>query len=88
MAQVNPAMSADDWMKKLLSSEDIGLDLGMNGGDPIVDMVTGAFTALMAIAVQIDNKTEEDKKQMVTEAATTKSINLAPYMPNHSDCSI
>ena len=88
LAQVNPEMSADDWMKKLRSSEDSGLDLGMNGGDPIVDMVTGAFTTLMAIAVQIDNKTEEDKKQMVTEAATTKSINLAPYMPNHSDCSI
>lgn len=88
LAQVPPEMSADDWMKKILSSEDSGLDLGMNGGDPIIDMVTGAFTALMAIAVQIDNKTEEDKKQMVTEAATTRSINLAPYLPNHQDCSI
>lgn len=88
LAQVPPEMSADDWMKKILSSEDSGLDLGMNGRDPIIDMVTGAFTALMAIAVQIDNKKEEDKKQMVTEAATTKSINLAPYLPNHQDCSI
>lgn len=88
LAQVNPNMTADDWMKKLLSSEDSGLNLGMNGGDPIMEMVTGAFTSLMAIAVQIDNKSEEDKKQMVTEAATTKSINLTPYMPNHQDCSI
>lgn len=88
LAQVNPNMSADDWMKKLLSSEDSGLNLGMNGGDPIIEMVTGAFTSLMAIAVQIDNKSEEDKKQMVTEATTTKSINLTPYMPNHQDCRI
>lgn len=88
LAQVNTNMSADDWMKKLLSSEDSGLDLGMNGGDPIVEMVTGAFTALMAIAVQIDNKSEEEKKQMVTDAATTKTFDLTPYMPNHHDCSI
>lgn len=88
LAQVNPDMTADDWMKKLLSSEDSGLDMGMNGGDPIIEMVMGAFTALMAIAVQIDNKSEEDKRQMVTEAAVAKSIDLTPYMPNHQDCSI
>ena len=88
LAQANPNMTAYDWMKKLLFSEDSGLNLGMNGGDPIIELVTGAFTSLMAIAVQIDNKSEEDKKQMVTEAATAKSINLTPYMPNHQDCSI
>lgn len=88
LAQVNTNMSADDWMKKLLSSEDSGLDLGMNGGDPIIEMVTGAFTSLMAIAVQLDNQTEEEKRQMVTDAAATKSFNLTPYMPNHQDCSI
>lgn len=88
LAQVNTNMSADDWMKKLLSSEDSGLDIGMNGGDPIIELVTGAFTSLMAIAVQIDNKSEEDKRQMVTDAAVTKSIDLTPYMPNHQDCSI
>lgn len=88
LAQVNTNMSADDWMKKLLSSEDSGLDMGLSGGDPIIEMVTGAFASLMAIAVQIDNKSEEEKKQMVTDAAVTKSINLTPYMPNHQDCSI
>ena len=88
LAEVNTNMSADDWMKKLLSSEDSSLDMGMNGGDPIIELVTGAFTALMAIAVQIDNRSEEDKKQMVTDAAVAKCIDLTPYMPNHQDCSI
>ena len=87
LAQVNTNMSADDWMKKLLSSEDSGLDL-KNSSDPIIEMVTGAFTGLMAIAVQIDNKTEEEKKQMVVDAATSKSINLTPYMAYHQNCSI
>ena len=85
---IDTPMSADDWMKKLLSSEDSGVDLGMNGGDPIIEMVTGAFTALMAIAVQIDNKSEEEKMQMVTDAAVAKRIDLSPYMPSHKDCSI
>lgn len=86
LAQGN--MSPDDWMKKLLSSEDSGLDLGMNGGDPIIEMVTGAFTSLMAIAIQIDQKSDEEKKQMVTDSAIAKSINLSPYMPNHQECAI
>jgi hypothetical protein len=80
-------MTAEDWMKKLLSSEDSGLDLS-HSSDPIIDMVTGAFTSLMAIAVHLDKREEEDKKQMVVDAATAKTIVLTPYLQSHRDCSI
>lgn len=46
-------------MKKLLSSEDSGIR--MNGNDPIMELVMGMFTSLMALAVQIDGKEQERK---------------------------
>lgn len=48
-------------MKKLLSSEDSGV--GMSGcNDPIVEMAMTAFSSLMLLAVQIDNKNEEEQR--------------------------
>ena len=88
LASVNTVLSPDDWMKKLLSSEDSGLDLGTNLGDPIVELVMGAFTALMAFAVQIDGQSEEEKRQIVTETFVSKRFDLSPYLPNHKECVI
>lgn len=58
--QIDTSLSPDEWMKKLLSSEDSGVNLGP-GGDPIIQLVTGLFTSLMLLATQIDNKTEEER---------------------------
>ena len=80
-------MSPDDWMKKLLSSEDSGVGLG-NSVDPIIDMAVTMFTSLMALAVQIDNKSEEDKMQAATDAAINKSIDLTSLLPNLKECNI
>ena len=87
-ASTNAVLSADDWMKKLLSSEDSGLDIGMNMGDPIVELVMEAFTALMAFAIQIDGQSEEEKKQMVTDTVVSKRFDLSSYLPNRQECVI
>ena len=42
----------EDWMKKLLSSEDSGVNMAQ--GDPIIEMAITMFTSLMAMAIQID----------------------------------
>lgn len=86
----NPAidtkLSPDEWMKKLLSSEDSGEQI-MNG-DPIVDMAMTMFTSLMAIAVQIDGKSEEEKMQAATDAALNKRIDLSSMMPNMKESAL
>ena len=84
---IDTSMSPDDWMKKLLSSEDSGVGLG-NSVDPIMDMAVTMFTSLMALAVQIDNKSEEDKMQAATDAAINKSIDLTSLLPNLKVCNI
>ena len=84
---LDSSISPADWMKKLLSSEDSGVGLG-NSADPIIDMAVTMFTTLMALAVQIDNKSEEDKMQAATEAAVNKSFDLTSLLPYLKECNI
>lgn len=77
-------LTSEDWMKKLLSCEDSGINLP--GGDPIVEMLVAAFAGLYALAVQLDNKKDEEARQAATDAALTKRIDLTGLLPNMKSC--
>lgn len=85
-SQIDTALSPEDWMKKLLSSEDSGV--GMSSVDPIMELVTTLFTSLMALAVQIDGKSEEEKMQAATDSAIKKQVDLSALMPSLKECSL
>lgn len=72
--------SPEEWMKKLLSSEDSGVNMAQ--GDPITEMAITMFTSLMALAIQIDGKSEQEKMQAATDSAITKRIDLSTLTPN------
>lgn len=80
---IDTGLSPDEWMKKLLSSEDSNAHLGY-GTDPIVEMAITMFTSLMALAMQIDNK--EEQMRMATEAALSKRIDLSALLPACKEC--
>lgn len=80
---INTTLSPDEWMKKLLSSEDSGARLGY-GTDPVVEMAVTMFTSLMALAMQIDNK--EEQMKLGTEAALGKRIDLSSLLPACKEC--
>ncbi|MQN63818.1 peptidoglycan DD-metalloendopeptidase family protein [Prevotella copri] len=80
------AQSPEAWMKKLLSSEDSGVK--MPGEDPVIEMAMTMFTSLMALALQIDNKSEEEKMQNVTDSVVSKSIDLSSLLPSYKACSV
>ena len=80
---INTTLSPDEWMKKLLSSEDSGARLGY-GTDPVVEMAITMFTSLMALAMQIDNK--EEQMKLATEAALDKRIDLSSLLPACKEC--
>lgn len=84
--QIDTTLSPEEWMKKLLSSEDSGV--GMSSGDPIMELVTTLFTSLMALAVQIDGKSEEEKMQAATDSAIKKQVDLSTLMPSLKECSL
>ena len=80
---INTGLSTDEWIKKLLSSEDSGAHLGY-GTDPVVEMAITLFTSLMALALQIDNK--EERMRVTTEAALDKRIDLSALLPTCKEC--
>ncbi len=80
-------LSPDDWMKKLLSSEDSGV--GMSGcNDPIVEMAMTAFTSLMLLAVQMDNRNEEEQKTAISVAMDNRHIDLKSLLPGMKTCDL
>ena len=81
------SLTTEDWMKKLLSSEDSGV--GLSGcGDPIVEMAVTAFTSLMLLAVHIDNKEEERQKAEVSAAMDSRQIDLKSLLPGMKSCTL
>ena len=81
---VDTSLSSDDWMKKLLSSEDAST--GLSNVDPIMRMVTTMYGSLLALAVQIDNKSEEEQKAQISEAVSKRQVDLKPLLPTMKEC--
>jgi len=79
--------SPEDWMKKLLSSEDSGV--GISGtNDPVLDMAMTTFMSLMMLAAQIDSKDEERQKSFISAMASGKTVDLTSLMPGMRQCAI
>lgn len=81
---VDTSLSPDDWMKKLLSSEDAST--GLSNADLIMRMVTTMYGSLLALAVQIDNKSEEEQKAQISEAVSKRQVDLKPLLPTMKEC--
>ena len=80
-------LSPDAWMKKLLSSEDSGV--GMSGcNDPIVEMAMTAFTSLMLLAAQIDNRNEEEQRAAISAAMDSRRIDLKSLVTGMKACEL
>ena len=51
-----------------------------------MEMAMGMFSSLMVLALQIDNKSQEEKMSAVTEAAVSKRIDLSQLVPTMKSC--
>lgn len=79
--------TTEEWMKKLLSSEDSGLGLG-SGSDPVIEFVVAAFSSLLLLATQIDNNNESMQKQIITKSVENKSIDISSMMRGMKHCEL
>ena len=84
---VDQNLSPEDWMKKLLSSEDAGIGMG---GDGLMLIIIGLFSSLMALALQIDNRESSREEQMseATEAALDRRIDLTSMLKGVDHCEL
>jgi hypothetical protein len=79
--------SPQDWMNKLLSSDDAALGLGMmggheEGGGGLLDSIMKMFMTLLMVSMQMENKSKEEKMQSITEALVNRRIDLSGFTPN------
>lgn len=83
--QIDTELSPEEWMKKLLSSEDSGISLG-SSNDPIMELAIALFTSLMALANQIDQRDAQAAMAFATESALNGEIDLSSMVPGYQDC--
>lgn len=83
--EIETELSPDAWMKKLLCSEDSGINFA-NSADPIVDMAITLFTSLMVLANKIDQRDAEASIAYATDAALSREIDLSSMVPNLNEC--
>ena len=81
---VDTSLSPDEWMKKLLASEDAST--GLSSADPIMGLVTTMYSSLLALAVQIDGKDAEEQKAQISEAVNKKQVDLKTLVPTMKEC--
>lgn len=85
-SQSQEQASPDDWMSRLMSSDDAALGYGQtgsNGNDGgLLDSIMKMFMTMLMLTMQMENRTQEEKVQMVTDALVNKRIDLSGFTPN------
>ena len=85
-SQSQEQASPDDWMNRLMSSDDAALGYGLTGGNGndggLLDSIMKMFMTMLMLTMQLENKTQEEKMQMVTDALVNKRIDLSGFTPN------
>lgn len=72
----------ENWMNKLLSSEDAAL--GMRGGEDkgLLGSLMQMFMTLLMLTIQMENKGKEEKMQAVSDAVINRRIDISGFAPN------
>jgi hypothetical protein len=85
---IDTSLSADDWMKKMLSSEDSSAAL--QTGDPLMEMMLSLFSTLMAVAVSLDNPSrvqsqanEQANTQAQQQGQTAATVRASDLVAQH-----
>ncbi len=78
-------LSPEEWMKKLLSSEDSGL----GDNTSLTDFIMQLFAILFFLAHQYDEELSRDKqKAAITDMVVNKTVDLTPLVPDMRSCTL
>ena len=72
----------ENWMSKLLGSEDAAL--GMGGGEDkgLLGNLMQMFMTLLMLTIQMENKSKDEKMQAVSDAVINRRIDISGFVPN------
>ena len=85
-SQSQKQASPDDWMNRLMSSDDAALGYGLTGGNGndgvLLNSIIKMLMTMLMLTMQMENRTQEEKVQMVTDALVNRRIDLSGFTPN------
>ena len=78
----------ENWMSKLLGSEDAAL--GMGGGEDkgLLGNLMQMFMTLLMLTIQMENKSKEEKMQAVSDAVINRRLDISSLVPNMKSASL
>jgi len=78
----------ENWMSKLLGSEDTAL--GMGGGEDkgLLGNLMQMFMTLLMLTIQMENKSKEEKMQAVSDAVINRCLDISSLVPNMKSASL
>ena len=80
------AVTPENWMNRLLSSDDAALGLtdgmGTGNGEGLLGSLMQMFMTLLMLTIQMENKSKEEKMQAVSDALVNKRIDISSLVPN------
>ena len=80
--------SPENWMNKLLGSDDAAL--GLNGGEDkgLLGNLMEMFMTLLMLAMQQEGKSKEQQMQAVSDALVNRRIDISSLVPNMQSASL
>ena len=78
----------ENWMSKLLGSEDAAL--GMGGGEDkgLLENLMQMFMTLLVLTIQMENQSKEEKMQAVSDAVINRCLDISSLVPNMKSASL
>ncbi len=71
----------ESWMDKLFTSDDAALGLGGENKGLLGNLMQ-MFMTLLMLTIQMENKSKEEKMQVVSDAIINRSIDISGFTPN------
>ena len=86
--QTDKAQTPENWLSKLMGSNDAALGLGNGENSGLLDGLMQMFMSLLMLTMQQENKTREEKMQTITDAVTSHKIDLTSMVSNFKSADI
>lgn len=78
----------ENWMNKLLGSEDAALGMGDYEDKGLLGNLMQMFMTLLMLTIQMENKSKEEKIQAVSDAVINRHIDISSFVPNQKSAAL
>lgn len=78
----------ENWMSKLLGSEDAVLGMGDGEDKGLLGNLMQMFMTLLMLTIHVENKSKEEKMQAVSDAVINRCLDISSLVPNMKSASL